>query len=308
MILLTFLTKEFFIGDWPMTPFRTQIALLLLVAALLLAAGCAGQTGERNTPAINPSIPTPATSLQHPNQSICPSSDGNVLPFIIINPIDKHYRGESFEINGTTNLGEGEKIYYYIDRPQEPVPVGQPEPDLKVAEGSVPVESGCPVQQWRLIYNSTQYYSAVNGMSVHAMNMTVNNYTDFVVRIPFVEIDPLGDYTAGDVIQINGSTNLDPGKKIRIDIEEIPPAPVSGNSSQSTNCSYSRGFVTFLSNNPITNYWIYPVNLSGFHENSWYSVNVSYNDTQLSVRPRTTPRFYVWGSLPTGSGNGLNRR
>ncbi len=89
---------------------NTAVALILLVAAMLLAAGCTSQT-----PAINQTYPATATFTNIPAvttapvttiPSICPApADGSY--WIMINPISNVTAGGRVLVNGSTNIPAG---------------------------------------------------------------------------------------------------------------------------------------------------------------------------------------------------------
>jgi hypothetical protein len=88
-----------------MTPFRTQIALLLLTAAVLLVVGCTmNQTGNTNHPNITLApVQVLARTPPIPEKPACPPYVYNGTYWIAIDPIGQ-VRGTPFLINGTTNL------------------------------------------------------------------------------------------------------------------------------------------------------------------------------------------------------------
>jgi hypothetical protein len=95
------------------------VALMLVIVALLLAAGCIrGQPAFDNTTANGTAAVNPSTLITQPVQIQCPPVFGNTTPYIIINPIGHHDTGDTFEINGTTNLGVNSKILFELWEPR----------------------------------------------------------------------------------------------------------------------------------------------------------------------------------------------
>jgi hypothetical protein len=163
-----------------MTRFLTNFIFFFVLVFVLVSTGCISQT---NTPDV-----TTSTSDVTAVQTICPSQN-NSTPWIIINPIDSHHKNETFEINGSTNLGINEKISYNIQRPQEPIPFGAPGPDYTVTKGyATIVNSRCNEQHWSFLYNSSEYFGEFNlvpienSLTVYSRNMAVINTTFFPIN------------------------------------------------------------------------------------------------------------------------------
>jgi len=94
VIPLIFLADKYSSGDCPMSLFRTQIALLLLVAGVLLAAGCS----ENKVSLIPVTSPGPVTTT---------SSSPRDLPsgyWIKVDPIVDKVVGDVVTISAMTNL------------------------------------------------------------------------------------------------------------------------------------------------------------------------------------------------------------
>jgi hypothetical protein len=164
---------------------QNPMVIICVLIGCIFLAGCISQTSTGNQTVITQTPETPPII----GPSEIPSAPTNETPYIIINPIDKHHKNETFEINGTTNLGADEKIYYNIHRPSQTKPVGAPEPNLDVTEGfATVVNSGGNLQHWSFRYNSSEYFGnanvfpVVNILTVSARNMTVMNYTDFPIN------------------------------------------------------------------------------------------------------------------------------
>jgi hypothetical protein len=164
---------------------QNPVLIIGLMISCIILAGCISQLSTGNQTTITQISET--TAIISPSGTPCPPT--NESPYIIINPIDNHHKNETFEINGTTNLGAGENIFYSIHRPTQTKPVGAPEPNLNITNGIVTiVNSGCNERHWSFQYNSSEYfglenvYPVDNMLTVSAKNMTVKNYTDFVIN------------------------------------------------------------------------------------------------------------------------------
>ena len=127
------------------------LSIVLLIVGTIFIAGCISQNNWGNS-----TIPVTTT---------CPPS-GNVTPYIIINPIEVHYQGDYFEINGTTNLGFNKKIRYSIDRTGSATPIPVPfgsGPAFIYSNGSenitygdiVIVKDQCNEQKWSFWLNTS---------------------------------------------------------------------------------------------------------------------------------------------------------
>ena len=98
-----------------MTPPRSTIILVLLVAAVLLAAGCAGAQPAAIHPMNNSTTmasPVPTIITLAPvtlNRTPCPVSD-NQSSWIMIDPVERIERGEIIRIKGTTNIPAGNHL------------------------------------------------------------------------------------------------------------------------------------------------------------------------------------------------------
>ena len=94
----------------PSIPMRVTLTLMImLIAGLVLAAGCVGQA-ENGKSAGNITLPVPITSSIPTPIQIEPSKVPQEGYWIKINPVSDKYVGESFTITSTTNLPTGEEI------------------------------------------------------------------------------------------------------------------------------------------------------------------------------------------------------
>jgi hypothetical protein len=165
---------------------------LLLIIGTLLATCCISEENNKNV-----SIIPSAGHSQQGNNSI--QSPAMPTPFIIINPIVEHHRNETFEINGTTNLGVKEKLRYSISRHGMVIPVPCPTPGYdchpqyiegaeNITFGEIPIVSdGTQVNKWSFMLNTSdnEYYQHwANGwnLNVSSQEMTVHNSTDFFLQ------------------------------------------------------------------------------------------------------------------------------
>jgi hypothetical protein len=83
--------------------------LLLLIAGILVSAGCISQpVAESRMSNLSMNITTSASAVK-PVQTQCPIPKNSTL-WIHINPVSNHYVGDVFEISGTTNLGSDDNL------------------------------------------------------------------------------------------------------------------------------------------------------------------------------------------------------
>lgn len=164
-------------GDRPMTPSRELLALVPVMVAVLLAAGCAGQPAFRNvTPDITAAV-APSTVVIQPTLTTCPPESGNPVPYIIINPISNFTIGDMIEITGTTNLGENVPIQYSVGHPPVPMPTpGVSEP--YIPSGKVKITGiDCNEMRWSFLLDSNNLTPWFNDfiITVGTINQTTGN-------------------------------------------------------------------------------------------------------------------------------------
>ena len=156
-----------------MAPSRVTLALVLVMMAVLLAAGCAGQQS-------------------------CPPQT-NKTPWIVINPISDHIAGDKLVIDGTTNLapGTGLRIMVY-ELERECPPMWQHCSETFSKSGNITVKAGtCSINTWSFATNlsgyTTRCYGYCPGIFVdvrtrylYAGNETrfAQNETSFNVTVP----------------------------------------------------------------------------------------------------------------------------
>jgi len=97
-----------------MTPLRTTLALLLLVAAVVLVAGCVGeQSGVSKSVGNVPSTVLKETPILPSTQIESPQAPEDGY-WIKIDPISDKQVGDIFRVNSTTNLSAGEEILVQV--------------------------------------------------------------------------------------------------------------------------------------------------------------------------------------------------
>jgi hypothetical protein len=110
---------------------------------------------------------------------------------------------------------------------------------------------------------------------------------------PFIIINPTAPHTVGDIFEINGTTNLDIDKKLKIAVDEARRTAVGPFDNPDLNYIYtdSRGYVKMNNGNCGINFWSYQVNLTGFHNPNIYWVSVFQeqnhsviNDSDLYIK------------------------
>jgi hypothetical protein len=96
-----------------MTSLRTVFIAILIIVAMLLAAGCMGQaeTGKSDTNVTSPVSTTPPISTTTEIEPPQISQEGY---WIKIDPISDKYTDEIFTITSTTNLSAGEEILVQV--------------------------------------------------------------------------------------------------------------------------------------------------------------------------------------------------
>jgi hypothetical protein len=162
---------------------------LLLIIGTLIATGCISKEHSKNVTVIS-SLENSQKSNKSTQNSDIPSS------WIMINPIDKHHRNETFEINGTTSLGVNEKLRYSISRYPMVIAIPCPTPGYNchpqyingaenITYGEISIRNdGIQVKEWSFMLNTSDYeyyHYWSNGfiLNVTSQDMTIYNSTDF---------------------------------------------------------------------------------------------------------------------------------
>jgi hypothetical protein len=174
-----------------------SFALVLLLVGVVLAAGCSGQPAHGNTTAKGTATVNPSAMITQPVQMQCHPS-GNNSPFILIFPIGTHYAGDIFEINGTTNIGVDETLFYSVSKAgiATPMPVPSPEnPAYQYNNGAENISYGdilivndkCDEQKWSFWLNTSgsEYYKSYGVpfiLIVKSRNIPIYNSTSFFLR------------------------------------------------------------------------------------------------------------------------------
>jgi hypothetical protein len=102
---------------------------------------------------------------------------------------------------------------------------------------------------------------------------------------PWIIINPISNHVIGDVFEINGTTNLGVDKKLKITVNEERKTGVGPYDFPVWNYTYtdSRGYVTMNGGDCEINSWAYQVNLTEFHGQKIYSVNVYSEQNQTII-------------------------
>jgi hypothetical protein len=102
---------------------------------------------------------------------------------------------------------------------------------------------------------------------------------------PYIIINPISTHNERDVFEINGTTNLGVDKKLKVTVDEDRPTAVGPYAVPDWNYTYtdSRGYVTINHGNSGINSWSYQVNLTGFHGQKLYGVNVYSEQNQTII-------------------------
>ena len=118
---------------------------------------------------------------------------------------------------------------------------------------------------------------------------------------PYIIINPISSHNVGDVFEVTGTTNLGVDTKIFLDLSEpylLDPGPFV-TADPNYKCSGTKGYVKIQNGAYGTNIWSYPVNLSGYHNPKYYTVNVweesnqsILNWTQFFINLDRSERLY----------------
>jgi hypothetical protein len=103
---------------------------------------------------------------------------------------------------------------------------------------------------------------------------------------PFIIINPIAPHTVGEIFEINGTTNLDIDKKLNISVDEDRRNTAVGPYDiPDWNYTYtdSRGYVTMNGGDCGINSWSYRVNLTEFHGQTLYGVNVESEQNRTII-------------------------
>ncbi len=184
---------------------KIAIALIFIVIAGILVAGCTqsssapgiptGTTAAPTTPAATLTVP-PLTITQVPDQMSMDcnqtSPSGNGKPFITIDPVPHQYIGESIRFGGTTNLQPGESLVTAVYSGEfAPCPKsagncrGNVTPCCGGYSATVSVLPGpCGIDTWSWEVNTSEHGFRPDGLyiiSAIGRNGAVENYSFFTV-------------------------------------------------------------------------------------------------------------------------------
>jgi hypothetical protein len=254
-----------------MTPFRVIFALVLVIVAMLLAAGCAGpaEQGYQTTPG----IPTIQASVPY-NINTVKSPEGTNSAYIGLNS-DVFNQGDDVEFTVVIGSLETSVCENYL-----------PTYGIAYLAGG----------SWKYLSEpretlSSAIFDRMSGSSQRTFRFNTANITpgryriqfdcgpvsrEFLIReagtqvsipcpvlqktTPWINISPVYDAYAGEVIELKGTTTLPPGTNLLFFIIEpyARSCPFGG-------CDYTSisGNMTVMSGDCGINTWSYALNLSG---------------------------------------------
>jgi len=188
--------------------FRVMVALILVMMAVLLAAGCAHTSGDGNN--VGTSTKNAAaliTSTPYGTQTLVQcGSHNNLTPEILVNPIGDHVIGDNFSLNGTTTLEAGQGIHISVYASTcDCAPIGQNDKigeDPLVFEQDATVTSGvCGENIWSVSVNASKFRADEYVVTAGAVNRNVTGTSLFsIVETPLPTV-------YGDNQQQNSTTN-----------------------------------------------------------------------------------------------------
>jgi hypothetical protein len=246
-LLLTFPDKEIYQVTSPVTILRTTLTLLLLVAAVLLAAGCAMSGSGNIIPTVSassptkPAFPVPVTQIQ----AVCPPHE------------HKEYRvvqGESFTYSGSVPENANHSVDVFVTSGGYPLLLPWQRPVDTNGTFSFTINGNATKQDWE-DYRDMHFIPGWYAPSPYKhiclrystgtecfdllivqdkQNLTSNKQNDWI------RIDPLTDQVLSESEMqrytgnffINGTTNLLPGQEINLTMGStcMLPCPKAANS------------------------------------------------------------------------------
>jgi hypothetical protein len=252
-----------------MKPLRVMLALLLLVAAVVLAAGCAEYPG----------IITPEKNS---------SQTGNGIFWIKIDRIGSRDTGDRFSITGDTNLPTGEEVVCEISSP----PAEYSLKNASAAATIIHVTGGVDGLNHTLLYIDSAelvpddyiYGSRDDTIRLSLVERAVRE--DARDELPIVlekkpydiSLDPVADKHAGDMFTVTGTTSLPAGDGMEVVV-----------SSMINGSSMIRGNVTIRNGSNGMNTTSFIVDTSGFPQVEYdkYLVSEDYHSGRISVSGST---------------------
>ena len=184
-----------------MTPFRITLALVLVVVAVLLTAGCVAQSEKDNQSGISTAV-HPNSAVGTPSQSSGDlgsfTSPDEVSLFLELHTTPKNSSKTSRRNYGDSGYAyvsecNGTRIWHY----RLNVPVSKPD-EYIVTASSVNEDVG-----------SSSLFNVLEGTRTE--NITALNRTEPILskdKKYYITIDPVGDRYVGEQFTISGSTNL----------------------------------------------------------------------------------------------------
>jgi hypothetical protein len=271
-----------------MTSSRVLLALVLVMVAVLLAAGCAAwQEHSVDNLTANPVTiqKTVATSLS-PVMTTDPVTSEpsgkqekivkNTTQWIQIDTVGARNTNDIFTITGTTNLPVGEELIYSVELIEATPPGKQwnggslppPLPTTHIVEGSGGINT------WSFDVNLGNRDPGTYSVWINKANMVFPEdngsgaETTFEVTSspsPWIHIDPVSDHKTGDRFAVHGTTNLPAGDQIRIEVYE------GSWDSLSPKGKGPFWFNTTVKNDDSgSNTWSINLDSSGFLTGNWY--------------------------------------
>jgi len=259
----------------PRTPF-SQIAYASLILAL-------------NDPAVNdtyadvPFVITPAPVTE---------PDPEKVP-VLIHPIEDHTRGDQFVIDGTTTLFEGEEILVQI-MPSSFVP------GLKIPEGMQEGTTGIVSvmgshkgdNTWRFPVDTTHWLAHEYLVSAAAVKGNATASTVFTLYSGSIHIDPVSNYTVGEMVKITGTTVLSKNDPLYVQLLYQPNILTKEITARQPSCGDTGGHAMTI-NRTSQKYWSYILNTSGcspgtYRIEAYSSTSQVWGDARLfKIYPNT---------------------
>jgi hypothetical protein len=220
----------------PLTRFRVTLALMLVMVAVLLAAGCTEQSGkEKSVGDLHPNVTSSVDSITANTTKTTPSQQPIIATERKVYPV---VRGEPFTYRGLVNDTNVHSVSYLVNAPD----------GLSVSPTSIPVNangafaftiSGEYTQQaWNNFLEGKQRYKRSSPYYHVCINYSVRtecfdlqfveseNNTAQSTQTRWIQIDPLPDITIRPEERgnytgpffINGTTNLPEGEILSIEL------------------------------------------------------------------------------------------
>jgi hypothetical protein len=250
-----------------MTPLRTTLALVLVLVAVLLAAGCVGNPGIISKTPEKISLQT-----------------GNGTFWIKIDHISSRNMGDRFSITGDTNLPTGEEVVCEISSPV----AGYTLKNASAAVTTIQVTGRDGDLNHTFLYIDSA--ELVPDDYIHgSRNDTIRlSFVERAVRedardeLPIVlekkpydiSLNPVADKHVGDTVTVTGTTSLPAGDEMEVVV-----------SSMINGSSMIRGNVTIRDGSNGMNTTSFTVDTSGFPQVEYdkYLVSEDYQRGRISV-------------------------